>query len=70
MSKPLDATRLDNRDRELIAEVIGYCTGLAAGLEMSRGLRIESTTTPSAEGYPKLLAARLRDLSKRAWPRA
>lgn len=59
---------LDEHDQALVSETIGYLLGIAAALELDRGLRIESTTTPSPEGYAKILAARLRTLRAKIWP--
>lgn len=58
----------DDRDEALISEVIGYLYGVAAALQLDRGLRSDSVTTPSPEGYAKLLGSRLKALRLNLWP--
>lgn len=54
MSKP----RLDERDRALIAEVIGYLRGLASGYN----------TDDHQYRWAEVLQARLELLRRRVWP--
>jgi hypothetical protein len=54
----MTAPRLTAGDQALVAEIIGYLRGIAAG----------HNSDEKAHDWPLILSSRLRDLERKLWP--